>query len=1586
MLFKMLGIERDWDNMNDCLDEKIPHPRQIFVTQSGVLAEKVNEYYTKLSESHAAAKRTAEASAKMASKKQDHQNSGLVDRDEEEFWRGTLPKRYSDLREEHFPLFITFDHLCRLLEADLRDSNKFQLLSPALGDTCTDQGTLANDYMSQRRDCFVSYDIFLKSYWPHFSQALKKNLDPALIFAEFMGIIKGSEQTLQSINGFMDRNAYVNLSHRQQGTFASRRDVVYTLFESYLKLKSERRHWDAADRTHAILLGLKESGVPGQKMDFVYVDEAQDNMLIDALILRTICRRPDGLFWAGDTAQTISVGSSFRFNDLKAFLYRLETTVNTGASIGAPHSFQLTANYRSHGGIVSCAHSVVQLITKFWPHSIDILAEEKGIIDGLKPIFLSGWDQDTVQYEQFLFGSSSSQLEFGAQQCILVRDDVAREKLRAQVGDIGLVLTLYESKGLEFNDVLLYNFFEDSKVDVSQWRVILNALPEEKQIKCPQFDDTRHNGVCRELKFLYVAITRARKNLWLADCSSRAEPIRTLWTSTGLVQHCTASDTQPRIAVSSKPEEWAKTARDLFDNRRYSQAARCYERALLGRERDVAYAYYLREQARETFSDQHTTYNRRSIAFLTAAQAFMRSAAVATIRTENIAYYRNAAECFVEAGDDAKAAEAYGHAEEFTRSAQLYRKAGWFDHAVEVVQSHRSSIAEADAERIIDVAKLHYFKENKLERATNLFPSLDDALQFMDNYDFNVARVNLLESTGRIAEAAELHLNEGRTVEAIRLFIQDSADPDSQRRAEECLLQGLWKQLSFGVHIKPDADISNTPLGELMELSSDMQNNSRFLAPQAQDEISMFQAIATRQLLRLRELAEKFHNVYKDPAATLLCLDHAFDSAPKMNALTHTELTSFLRMFLIYTTELQRILSDIDPSHNPLLQRLFGYHPLAQSENTIAIQSGTFLSSFISENIRKASDHMDPLTLSIWEFTSLFKNAISNRLKERVKTENTACSQAHSLSPCPAFAIFGSCNSNTCYRIHLNGRDLDSDWHHTRIRIIFQQILIYQAVSGIEDRFTVQMQHRFWLEALFNALHPVHHKLGSLSALDLRRFPEAQKGLQIAKHWICDSFYTLSPWSDDSKLFMTIVAETAILGLYFDKTSAQHYINHAPCVASFKERQMLLLRGPADDPRYVVHDLLDSIDGSEKFAISAGVLFIQMVSEKRLTFGIHVMCQLIERLCASFAFAYRFQRFGSLHDLTLMRSWILRLCGDYDAAAAQSTQLLSLFLKPMANILEEVFSGSQGWFAVEQALRASSLYDKRHFDESIQLKEESKLTDTPRYIRGTRTVIFKDGRDIPDLVDRRSTLEAFVPEPDLLPETQVIVQEDMDEPPSVDEEDEGINRNVDAEAAASSVDAGRVNQPPAPPTESEIVAASQIAAFYRRTTSRRKGLPKKGPSEARVRWFLTCRENSQDMGVKYRVLYLGPLPHALACLEGINIHVTALKKKAMSRLVSAQHADLEVVQEQVDRAISITKKTVGLRKLLDPKSQFHRTQSISQLEVNIEQIVKLMSTLHEGVLREWEWDFKIAIKGILQQRKPPAKTPKPELVIDIEEW
>lgn len=47
--------------------------------------------------------------------------------------------------------------------------------------------------------------------------------------------------------------------------------------------------------------------------------------------------------------------------------------------------------------------------------------------------------------------------------------------------------------------VLLWNFFEDSHMDVSQWRVVLNALPGAQRVKCPQFDESRHSGICREV-------------------------------------------------------------------------------------------------------------------------------------------------------------------------------------------------------------------------------------------------------------------------------------------------------------------------------------------------------------------------------------------------------------------------------------------------------------------------------------------------------------------------------------------------------------------------------------------------------------------------------------------------------------------------------------------------------------------------------------------------------------------------------------------------------------------------------------------------------------------------------------------------------------------------------------------------------------------------------------------------------------------------------------------------------------------------------------------------------------------------------
>ena len=79
--------------------------------------------------------------------------------------------------------------------------------------------------------------------------------------------------------------------------------------------------------------------------------------------------------------------------------------------------------------------------------------------------------------------------------------------------------TLYESKGLEFDDVshnflhvypvadkikvLLYNFFGDSTATLNQWRLVLNGVSGRDDLSdAPTFDETRHASICVEVCYL----------------------------------------------------------------------------------------------------------------------------------------------------------------------------------------------------------------------------------------------------------------------------------------------------------------------------------------------------------------------------------------------------------------------------------------------------------------------------------------------------------------------------------------------------------------------------------------------------------------------------------------------------------------------------------------------------------------------------------------------------------------------------------------------------------------------------------------------------------------------------------------------------------------------------------------------------------------------------------------------------------------------------------------------------------------------------------------------------------------------------
>ena len=116
MLFKMLAIQRVWQQCPDMG----PRPRQVFITQSRVLAAKVQEYFAKLMLSLETA--TYSPEELRATEADAEQEMELVDQDDNERWRSDLPEKFSELLDDHFPLFITYDRVWTSISSSIQSN------------------------------------------------------------------------------------------------------------------------------------------------------------------------------------------------------------------------------------------------------------------------------------------------------------------------------------------------------------------------------------------------------------------------------------------------------------------------------------------------------------------------------------------------------------------------------------------------------------------------------------------------------------------------------------------------------------------------------------------------------------------------------------------------------------------------------------------------------------------------------------------------------------------------------------------------------------------------------------------------------------------------------------------------------------------------------------------------------------------------------------------------------------------------------------------------------------------------------------------------------------------------------------------------------------------------------------------------------------------------------------------------------------------------------------------------------------------------------------------------------------------------
>lgn len=361
------------------------------------------------------------------------------------------------------------------------------------------------------------------------------------MWTEIQSFIKGSAEALLSENGELSLDEYESLGKKKAPNFTADRKVVYDLYRIYEREQSSKRTFDEADLVFNIHRRLQDISAPEWSVHQFYVDETEDFTQAELSVLIRCCRYPNQLFFTGDTAQSIMRGISFRFSDLKTLFHNVRKaagiTDDQNTFIRVPRKlYQLTHNYRSHAGILRLASSVVDLLLRYFPESFDRLQKDEGLFEGPQPVLLESCGPTDLA--MILQGNQrqSSRIEFGAHQVVLVASNEARETLPDELTQ-GLVLTIREAKGLEFDDVLIYNFFKDSQA-TKEWRVVASFMRHEGfanvssstgLVEIPEasvtvdssrpleFDPSKHKVLNSELKHLYTAITRARVNLWFFD-------------------------------------------------------------------------------------------------------------------------------------------------------------------------------------------------------------------------------------------------------------------------------------------------------------------------------------------------------------------------------------------------------------------------------------------------------------------------------------------------------------------------------------------------------------------------------------------------------------------------------------------------------------------------------------------------------------------------------------------------------------------------------------------------------------------------------------------------------------------------------------------------------------------------------------------------------------------------------------------------------------------------------------------------------------------------------------------------------------
>jgi tetratricopeptide (TPR) repeat protein len=672
------------------------------------------------------------------------------------------------------------------------------------------------------------------------------NIDPALVWEELRSILKGA--CLNLGRAMLEEREYYDLGRKRAPLFVNDRPEIFAIAQRYQEWLASNGLVDQIDLCRAASREARRGH--GRRYDVIVCDEVQDLTELEAAFVLSLSAKPDlsGVMLTGDTQQIVNP-TGFRWAEVRQAIVKA-----TGA---APKPMRLRRNCRSVRPLVELANSILGLRQELFGRYEDD-GPEDAVVEGPAPIQVAAEEKRVL----------AAIRDFGPRCAILVLDETEALRLSAAL-DTTRIFHVRDAKGLEFETVVLWKLLASANGVVDRFvRSSHNASLFSRDTRLKQF-----------LQHLYVAVTRARRNLAIFDGAEK-HPFWGNFHFLGKLELEGAETLNRLFRNSATPAEWAKEGEYYFDRLRYRQAAECYRRAGLADRETAALAMHSESLQRwqEALSRwqqignlQHQGILLEKLGRLTealdvyvklgrlddAARLELRLLekegrwAEAARRWEDAGNAAEAARCYQRAGNKSRAltleAEAAANAGDWKRAAECWFSLKAYQDAARCFRKCRDKKSAALA-----IAH-HHEMQNDWGKAAAAYLRAGDRTRAQE------CKALALEAAGETTKAAKLYERLGQKDRALQLYRKagDQAALDrfsveradvrqSQTRSVKELIQRRSYRLAIDLATRRRALIDKR-LGSLKWYMSD--NSDRQLL----DEDALLQDLITESKALLAE-------------------------------------------------------------------------------------------------------------------------------------------------------------------------------------------------------------------------------------------------------------------------------------------------------------------------------------------------------------------------------------------------------------------------------------------------------------------------------------------------------------------------------------------------------------------------------------------------------------------------------------------------------------------------------------------------------------------------------------------------------------